>query len=140
MSLYKEKYRVESSRLRNWDYASDGYYYLTICTINRMFYFGDIINNQMILSKIGKTAYQYWQEIPNHFPFVQLDQFVIMPNHMHGIIVINNHHTNTHGPEEMQPPVEMQDLASLPTKTTEISTKLTETNNKFGRNPEIREI
>jgi len=88
MALYKDRYRVESTRLRYWNYASKGYYYITICTKNRKCYFGDIIDNEMVLSKIGKTAYHYWQEIPNHFSFVQLDEFVIMPNHMHGIIII----------------------------------------------------
>ena len=54
----------------------------------------------MILSGIGKIAYKYWQEIPDHFKFVRLDQFVIMPDHVHGIIVINNHRGKTHGHTE----------------------------------------
>ena len=90
MSLYENRYRVESARLRNWDYSANGYYYITICTKDRIYYFGDIINDEMILSKIGNMASQYWQEIPNHFPFVRLDEFIIMPNHVHGIVVIDN--------------------------------------------------
>ena len=90
MSLYKNKYRVESSRLKNWNYASRGCYFITICTKNRECYFGEIIDNKMILSKIGNIAHKYWQEIPNHFSFAQLDKFVIMPNHVHGIIIIKN--------------------------------------------------
>ena len=89
-NLYKNRYRVESARLKNWDYSANGYYYITICTKDRIHYFGNIINDEMILSKIGNMAYKYWQEIPNHFPFVRLDEFIIMPNHVHGIVVIKN--------------------------------------------------
>ncbi len=52
-------------------------------------YFGDIIDGNMILSEIGKLAEKFWQEIPEYFPFVTLDEFVVMPNHVHGIIVID---------------------------------------------------
>lgn len=95
MSLYRKKYRIESNRLRNWDYASNGFYYLTICTLNRIHYFGNIINYKMILSQTGRMAYNYWNEIPCHFPFVQLDEFIIMPNHIHGILIINNSNDKT---------------------------------------------
>jgi hypothetical protein len=73
---------------KNWDYSANGYYYITICTKNRRCFFGEIIKGEIDLSEIGNMAYQYWQEIPNHFPFVRLDEFVIMPNHIHGIIII----------------------------------------------------
>ena len=95
MSLYRNRYRIESARLKNWDYTSNGYYYITICTKNRIHYLGNIINGRIILSKIGKIANQFWLEIPNHFPFVQLDKFVIMPNHIHGIIIINKSNIQT---------------------------------------------
>lgn len=95
MSLYKDQYRIESIRLKNWDYSSDGYYFITICTKYREHLFGEIIDGKMILSGIGKIAYQYWQEIPNHFLFVRLDNFVIMPDHMHGIITISNQDVET---------------------------------------------
>lgn len=105
MTLYKNKYRVESIRLKNWDYASNGYYFVTICTKNRVNFFGEIINDEMILSDIGKIAYQYWSEIPNHFPNVVIDEFIIMPNHVHGIIVINNDDVETcHGRSLHHPP------------------------------------
>ena len=90
MSLYKNRYRIESARLNNWDYSSNGYYFITICTKNRIPYFGNIINGNMNLSKIGKLAYKYWKDIPDHFSFAQLNKFVIMPNHIHGIILIDN--------------------------------------------------
>jgi len=145
MSLYKGKYRIESTRLRNWNYASNGSYFITICTLNRLSYFGDIVNGKMILSEIGKTAYRCWQEIPSHFPFVLLDSFIIMPNHVHGIIVIkkSNDKTNNHmglfagSPVETHTLVETQDLASLAKKRIQPKNQ-TETKNKYG--PQSRNI
>ena len=86
---YQNKYRIESARLKNWDYGSNGAYFITICTKNREHYFGEIENKKMILSEIGKLAHQFWEEIPNHFPFVELGNFVVMPNHTHGILIID---------------------------------------------------
>lgn len=88
MSLYNQKYRIETCRLKNWDYGSNGKYFITICTKYHISYFGKIVNGQMKLSKLGKMAYKCWEEIPKHFPFVHLDAYVIMPNHVHGIISI----------------------------------------------------
>ncbi len=89
MTLYKNKYRIESTRLPNYDYSSNGCYFVTICTHQKHCYFGNIVNAQMQLSQVGKIAHKHWQEISNHFDGVDLDQYVIMPNHVHGIIVIN---------------------------------------------------
>src|SRR3989338_112538 len=86
---YKKRYRIPSSRLPTYDYTSNGYYFITICTKNRENYFGEIVDNKMQLFKIGRIAKKFWQEIPQHFPFVTLDEFGIMPNHLHGIVVIN---------------------------------------------------
>ncbi len=86
--LFKKKYRVRSTRLPGWDYSRSGYYFVTICTNDRACTFGEIENGRMTLTDIGKVADQCWRDIPDHFPFVQLDAFVIMPNHVHGIVVI----------------------------------------------------
>lgn len=86
---YQNKYRISSSRLQNWDYGWNSPYFVTICTQNRVCYFGDIIDSKIQLSEIGKMAQKYWWEIPAHFPFVKLGAFVVMPNHVHGIIVID---------------------------------------------------
>ena len=88
--LYKNKYRISSTRLKNWDYRSNGAYFITICTNDRINYFGEVENGEMQLSEIGKLAHQFWAEIPQHFPFIELDAFIIMPNHTHGILIINN--------------------------------------------------
>ena len=88
MNLFKNKYRTESTRLKNWDYSQEGAYFITICTQNMTCFFGDIKNGKMKLNEIGEIAHKYWQEIPNHFPNTILDEFVIMPNHVHGILII----------------------------------------------------
>lgn len=90
MALFKDKYRIESNRLAKWDYSSSGYYFVTICTQNRVCYFGNITDNTMLLSEIGNIITQHWQNTVIIRPNVQLDEYVIMPNHIHGIIVIDN--------------------------------------------------
>ncbi len=91
--LFKNKYRIESARLKNWDYSSDGYYFVTICTHDRIRHFGKITNRTIVLSDMGNIADKYWREIPDHFPFAKLIEHVIMPNHIHGIIEIIGGHT-----------------------------------------------
>jgi len=88
MTLFKNKYRIESARLQNWDYGWNGKYFVTIVTKNRECYFGEISNGKMILNDLGEIAEKCWREIPEHFPFVILDEFIVMPNHVHGIIEI----------------------------------------------------
>ena len=87
---FQNKYRISSIRLQSWDYSKNGAYFITICTKNRQHFFGKIENDIMQLSEIGKLAEQYWLEIPNHFPFIELGNFIVMPNHFHGLLIINN--------------------------------------------------
>ena len=89
MEKFRDKYRIPSSRLQNWDYGWNAPCFVTICTAKMDCYFGEIANRKMQLSDIGKIAQKFWLEIPNHFPFVILDAFVVMPNHVHGIIIID---------------------------------------------------
>jgi putative transposase len=105
MAKFKDKYRVESARLRGWDYASAGWYFVTICTHQRACVFGRVVDGNVELSPLGEIACQYWVEIPAHTSGIETDAFTIMPNHMHGIIVIPEH------PD----PVETQHAASLQT-------------------------
>jgi len=93
--LFKNKYRISSARLRGWDYSWNGYYFVTICVKGSECVFGNVENGETVLSRIGEIVNQCWQEIPRHFSFVQLDEFVIMPNHVHGIIIINNNVVET---------------------------------------------
>ncbi|MFC2110838.1 transposase [Bacteroidota bacterium] len=111
---FQNKYRIPSTRLQNWDYGWNAAYFITICTQNMEHYFGDISNGKMKLSEIGELANRFWNEIPNHFPFVKLDAFVVMPNHIHGILIIDNPIKNNNNP-----PVETlhaTSLRSLPMK------------------------
>jgi REP element-mobilizing transposase RayT len=71
------------------DYSLPGKYFVTICTAGTKEWFGKVILGKMYLSEIGHIASRMWYEIPVHFPFIGLDAFVVMPNHIHGIIVIN---------------------------------------------------
>ncbi len=87
---FKNKYRIPSTRMRTWDYSSSGWYYVTICTKNRICYFGEIKNRKMKLSIVGKQAKNYWIEITDHFKNVTLDEYNVLPNHVHGIIIITN--------------------------------------------------
>jgi putative transposase len=92
--LYKGKYRAGSTRAQWWDYSNNTAYFITICTSNRICNFGKIIDRNMQLSKIGEIANKFWFEIPKHFSFVILDEFVIMPNHIHGILIIDKTFNN----------------------------------------------
>lgn len=107
MTKFNNKYRIESTRLKNWDYGSNGLYFVTICVKNRELLFGNVRNGKMKLSEIGTLAEKYWLEIPQHFPFVKLHDHVIMPNHVHGIIQIDKPDNNISN-------VETQNFASLP--------------------------
>jgi REP element-mobilizing transposase RayT len=80
----------ESVRLQDCDY-SKGIYVVTICTKDRECFFCDIINRKMELNDMGKKAEELWTEIPNKFEDIKLDAFVVMPNHVHGIIIIGNY-------------------------------------------------
>ena len=96
MHLFNNKYRIQSTRLQNWDYTSHAAYFITICTYNRDHYFGEIINDEMQLSPLGEAANNCWLAIPGHFLHVELDSFVVMPNHVHGIIIVNELTPNTY--------------------------------------------
>jgi REP element-mobilizing transposase RayT len=109
MEKFKNKYRIPSARSQWWDYGNNAAYFITICTHNMIHYFGEIspapveprliaaLEMRLIASLPGKIAESCWLDIPNHFPYAQLDSFVIMPNHVHGIIVINKQFTTDNG-------------------------------------------
>lgn len=80
----------KSIRLKGWDYRNPGLYFITICTKNRIHHFGEINNGIMGLSVPGCLAHYYWRQIPDHHPNVALDEFIVMPNHLHGIVGIES--------------------------------------------------
>jgi REP element-mobilizing transposase RayT len=88
MTLYRGKYRVQSTRKKGWDYTLPGMYFVTICTEARRPFFGFVLGEAMHASGAGMIAENYWKEIPAHHNNIELDEFIVMPNHVHGIIVI----------------------------------------------------
>ncbi len=109
---FQNKYRIPSARLKDWDYRWYAMYFVTICTKNRKHYFGEITDGEIILSETGKLCEKYLNEIPEHFPFVLLDSSVVMPNHVHAIIVIDN-------PEQTLPVVVVETLHCNVSTTTD---------------------
>lgn len=101
---FQNKYRIESARLKGWNYAAKGSYFITICTDDRIHYFGENENEKMIYSPIGSIAYVLWDEIRNHQNNIRLGKFVIMPNHVHGILILDG--SDTHRQQPKQPTTE----------------------------------
>jgi len=89
MTLYKNRYRVESTRLSHWDYSSPAWYFVTICcTRDRESSLGEITGETVRLSAAGQIVSKEWDRIPSIWPNVTTAEFVVMPNHIHGIIVL----------------------------------------------------
>ena len=111
---FRQIYRIESSRLKNWDYSQAGWYFVTICAKDKLLYFEN--------KRIKEIVRNYWQEIPLHFNNIRLGEWVIMPNHIHGIIEIIKsnfgvetlHATNE---KDLTPGVETLHATSLPKLT-----------------------
>jgi REP element-mobilizing transposase RayT len=78
----------KSPRLKSFDYSQVGAYFITICTRKRKPFFGDISDGEMRLSDMGSIAMENWERLPQRFPSVSLDEYIVMPNHLHGIIII----------------------------------------------------
>ncbi|MFA5076246.1 MAG: transposase [Patescibacteria group bacterium] len=87
MVEYRER---KLNRWLGYDYSQIGQYFITICTHNKEMVFGDVINGKMVLNEYGKIAKKCWQQIPQHYLNIQIDIFVVMPNHLHGIIMIDD--------------------------------------------------
>lgn len=99
-SYFRNRYRTESIRKKGFDYSRPGSYFVTICTKNRKHLFGEImitndietnvVLKRMVLNESGKIVADCWYDLPNHYEYIRLDEFVVMPDHVHGIITINN--------------------------------------------------
>ena len=81
-------HRRRSIRFQGYDYSQAGAYFITICTQNRECMFGEIVDGKMVLNHAGKMIQTVWDEIPIHYAGIETDEFVVMPNHIHGIIII----------------------------------------------------
>ena len=89
MDRFRGKYRIESNRLRGWNYSSDGIYFITIVTAGRECVFGEIQSNQMIYNAFGKIAVAEWHKSFEMRQELFLDEFILMPNHLHAIVVLD---------------------------------------------------
>ncbi len=86
MKFNPDRHHRRSIRLKEYDYARAGAYFVTVCTNNKECLFGDVVEGNMTISQFGAVAMKCWVEIPNHFTGLSVDEFVIMPNHIHGIL------------------------------------------------------
>jgi putative transposase len=119
MKYNPEIHHRKSIRLKGYDYAQPGAYYITICTYQRQCLFGEIIAGIMHLNLISETIQYCWHHLPQHFPFIKLDAFVIMPNHLHGIILITDANTNKNQlfKQQIIQPVLSEQIPTLPKGT-----------------------
>lgn len=86
----RQNYHRRSVRLKGYDYSQSGAYFITIVTWQRLMLFGKIENGEMKLNRYGDVVQKWWNDIPDHFPNVETGAFIIMPNHVHGIIIITD--------------------------------------------------
>jgi len=105
-----------SIRLKGYDYAQPGGYFITVVTSQRECLFGEIVNQEMHLNDYGRVVTECWRALPEHFPNVELGVYVIMPNHVHGIIVI--HDAGENGAAVNPPPVGARHASPLPSHGT----------------------
>jgi REP element-mobilizing transposase RayT len=90
MSYNPNLHHRRSIRLKGYDYSQAGLYFITICCQDRICRFGEIENGEMILNEYGQIAYDEWAKLPERYPHASIDVFQIMPNHVHGIIVLDD--------------------------------------------------
>ena len=88
MTFNPDIHHRRSIRLKGYDYSQAGAYFITICTKNRECMFGDILDGKMVLNHAGDMIQTVWDEIPLYYAGIDIDEFAVMPNHIHGIIVI----------------------------------------------------
>jgi len=132
MDKFQNKYRIPSARHPHWDYRWAGAYFITICTQNRIHYFGEIQNGVMNLSNVGVIADILWHEIPHHAKNVELGAFVVMPNHIHGILILTGNDDDTNNDNVN---VETGHALSLPPtdKSTDKSTEINSIEKTIGQ-------
>ena len=88
--LFKNKYRIPSAGLPGWDYSSAGFYFVTICVKNRKCCLGKVADGKIRLSEQGKIVKKFWLDLTDNYDGCKLDEFIIMPNHLHGIVIIED--------------------------------------------------
>ena len=90
MKINPQNYRRNSIRLKGFDYSLPGAYSITVVTHQRECLFGEVVDGEMLVNQFGKIVERTWMDLPTHYPQVTLEAFVVMPNHVHGIVIIND--------------------------------------------------
>ncbi len=90
MTKFNKTFRIESARLKEWDYSTPWWYYITINTKNHVEYFGEVKNEKMVLNKLGKIVLEEWLKTKEIRKNIELNSYVVMPNHIQGILIIND--------------------------------------------------
>jgi putative transposase len=116
VTLYQSQYRVKSTRLQGWDYRSPGWYFVTICAEGRRHIFGEVYAGQVSLLPSGEVADSELHNLPNHYSNISTDSFIVMPNHIHAIIVIEGQHRHSPTPEICGQPPSPNGLIVIPPK------------------------
>ena len=117
MKYDPNKHHRRSIRLKGYDYTKAGAYFITICTWQREHLFGDIVNGEMQLSRYGETVRFNWDILPKRYRNVELDAFIIMPNHIHGIIVLKDNALDGAGLESLSVKKDKFSVKPAPTKS-----------------------
>ncbi len=102
MDKYKGRCSKKTIRLKNWDYRNSAYYFITICVDRMRCKFGKVIDDKMMMSELGKLADEYLKEIHSKFDNVELDEFIVMPNHVHCILILHRENFNEESDIEIE--------------------------------------
>jgi REP element-mobilizing transposase RayT len=120
MTINHPKYHRRSIRLKGYDYTQTGAYFVTIVTKDRQYLFGEIVDGKMRSNDAGRIVEQCWLEIPTHFPHVALDAYIIMPNHIHGILwIVETMPVEPVGAKNFSPPLTPSTISPQPPSDTE---------------------
>jgi len=122
MSLYQGKYRVETTRLRFWDYRTPAWYFVTVCPQNHACILGTVAEGRVKRSPAGQIADAALQSLADHYSHITIDSFVVMPNHVHVIPVLGGGHRYSPCPEIRLEPRVLRNLALAPPLAGSLST------------------
>jgi REP element-mobilizing transposase RayT len=89
MTYNPDIHHRRSIRLKEYNYSAAGAYFVTFCAFQRECLFGNVVDSEMLVNPYGEIVRECWQRMPAHFPYVEIDEFVVMPNHFHAILLIN---------------------------------------------------
>jgi putative transposase len=121
VTLFQNKYRGESARLRGWDYRSPGWYFVAICARGHICIFGNISGGQVRLSPSGEVADSELRNLRHHYVNVSIDCFIVMPNHIHAMVVIGGQHRHSPNLETRTEPLPGNGPILIPPKAGSLS-------------------